>query len=286
MAFMVIFFSVYSVFLFSHYARQKMVNNMRVMADNLANQHDPVAEYLLEDISGRIRKDETFKNYMFNRNISYEQIFEYLKSNYFNGFWGKYSLKIVDCDPYTNVILDDSIPVQQMNCYAFYNELLSKGSMRLPRTDFYFLDSQNGQINYLGWLTFEGPGSSYKFTFFIELTSRLVAEELGFPDLLLDKKYHKNRLLEEYSFASYNKNKLVAQSGTFQYSLDLMTYENSPEKFEGYNHLIYRVNKDNAVMVSKPAATFFDKLVSFPIYSFLLLADTYVCRHPQLFGTG
>ena len=268
MAFMVIFFSVYSVFLFTQYAKQKMSKNMRVMAENLANQHDPVAEYLLEDISNRIRKDQTFSNYMFNRNISYEEIFKYLKSNYFNGFWGKYSLNIIDCDPSTNVILDDSIPVKQMNCYSFYNELLSKGSMHLPRTDFYFLDSQNGQINYLGWLTYKRPGSKYEFTFFIELTSRLVAEELGFPDLLLDKKYHKNRLLEEYSFASYYKNKLVAQSGTFQYSLDLATYANAPEKFEGYNHLVYYINKDNAVMVSRPTATFFDKLVSFS-YIFL-----------------
>jgi two-component system, NtrC family, nitrogen regulation sensor histidine kinase NtrY len=275
MAFMVIFFSAYSVFLFTHFARQKMASNMKVMAENLANQHDPVAEYLLEDISNRIRKDVIFKNYMFNRNISYEQIFKYLKSNYFNGFWGKYSLNIIDCDPYTNVILDDSVPAQQMNCYAFYKDLLSKGSMQLPRTDFYFLDSQNGQINYLGWLTYERPGSREEFTFFIELTSRLVAEELGFPDLLLDKKYHKNRLLEEYSFASYYKNKLVAQSGTFQYSLDLLTYENSPEKFEGYNHLIYHINNDSAVMVSRPAATFFDKLVSFSyiflFYYFLVL---------------
>ena len=30
------------------------MENMRVMAENLAAQHDPVAEYLLEDISTRL----------------------------------------------------------------------------------------------------------------------------------------------------------------------------------------------------------------------------------------
>jgi len=268
MAFMVIFFSVYSVYLFTQYARQKMMNNMQVMAENLAAQHDPVAEYLLEDISNQISKDETFSKYMFNRNISSEQIFKYLRSNYFNGFWGKYKLNFIDCDPRTNVIIDDTIPVRQMNCYVFYNEMLAKGSMRLPRTNFYYLDTINGQINYLGWLTYKKPGTESEVTFFLELTSRLVAEELGFPDLLLDKKFQKNKLLEEYSFAQYHKNQLVTQSGTFQYSLDLNTYKNKPEKFEGYNHLIFLVNKDNAVMVSRPTATFFDRLVSFS-YIFL-----------------
>ena len=43
---------------------------MRVMADNLAAQHDPVAEYLLEDISRRIEKDETLAKYLFNMNIA------------------------------------------------------------------------------------------------------------------------------------------------------------------------------------------------------------------------
>jgi len=55
----------------------------------------------------------------------------------------------------------------------------------------------------------------------------------------------------------------LAQSGAFQYSLDLNTYKDKPRKFEGYNHLIYYLNTDNAVMVSKPTTTFFNKMVSF-----------------------
>jgi signal transduction histidine kinase len=139
----------------------------------------------------------------------------------------------------------------------------------LPRSDFYYLDVQNGRINYLGWITYSDSINDREVTLYLELESRLTAEEMGYPELLLDKKYQKNKLLEEYSYAKYYRNQLLAQSGSFQYSLILDTYKDKPDRFEGYNHLIYYVNKDNVVMVSLPTTKFFDKLVSFS-YIFLL----------------
>jgi len=86
---------------------------------------------------------------MFNREISWEQLHNYLQSNYFNGFWGKYKLSISDCV----LTQDDSV-----NCYDNIKEILDVGkSMKLPRSKFYFIDSQNGRINYLGWVTYKRP---------------------------------------------------------------------------------------------------------------------------------
>lgn len=286
MAFMVMFFSVYSVYFFSNYTRQKLMNNMRVLASNLATQHDPVAEYLLYDISEKLSNDDIFQKYLFSR-VPDDQIFNYLRNRYFNGFWGKYKIRFQVCDPNVNILVDEDSVSQWVNCSDYYAGMLSGGSMQLPGTNFSYLDIQNGQINYLGWLRYTQPGERAEVSFYLELSSRLVAEELGFPDVLLDKKYQKNKLLEAYSFARYNKNQLVTQSGPFQYSLDLNTYKNRSDKFEGYNHLIYYVNKDNAVMVSKPAATFFDKLVSFSyLFLFLyLLAVIYVAiKNYSAFG--
>ena len=83
--------------------------------------------------------------------------------------------------------------------------------------------------------------------------------------------------MEEYSYAKYYKNQLIAQSGSFQYSLNFDTYRNMSNRldahnhlmyFDGYNHLIYYVNKNSVIMVSLPETLFFDKLVSFS-YLFL-----------------
>ena len=83
--------------------------------------------------------------------------------------------------------------------------------------------------------------------------------------------------MDEYSYAKYYKNQLIAQSGSFQYSLNFDTYRNTSNRldarnhlmyFDGYNHLIYYVNKNSVIMVSLPETLFFDKLVSFS-YLFL-----------------
>jgi two-component system nitrogen regulation sensor histidine kinase NtrY len=287
LAFMVMFFSVYSVYFVSHYSKQKARNNMRVMAENLATQHDPVAEYLLEDISSRISKDKTLARYLFNYSISNEQIFNHLQGNYFYGFWGNYKLRFVDCRPNTVIIPDDSLIQKRINCFDFYREKIENGSQKLPRSHFCFLDIQNGRINYLGRINYKNPGQGSDLTFFIELESRLTVEELGYPELLLDKKYQKNKLFEEYSYAKYFENKLITQSGYFQYSFNLDTYKNKPERFEGYNHLIYYINKDNVVMVSKPTTSFFNNLVSFSylvLFYFLILLIFLLVRNFSKLG--
>jgi len=286
MALMVVLFSAYSVYIISHYENKKAKNSMAVIAENLAAQHDPVAEYLLEDISERLSKDEMLKTFMFNLNISMDFIHNYLESNYFNGFWGKYKLLVTDCDQEKDLLVGDSL----INCFDFYKERMEEGkSMRLPRSMFYFLDSQNGRINYMGWLTYHHPQRNSEVNLYLELESRLVAEELGFPDLLLDKKYQKNRLLEDYSYAKYYKSQLLAQSGTFQYSLDLDTYKGKPLKFEGYKHYIYNVNNENVVIVSKPTTTFFNNMVSFSyifIFYFIIVFLFIVIRDFSKLGKG
>jgi signal transduction histidine kinase len=279
LAFLVMFFSVYSVYFITYYSHRRTMENMRVMAENLAAQHDPVAEYLLEDISVRLHKDETLAKYLFNPNIPRDRIFNHLQSNYFNGFWGKYTVDFMDCSPNIEIPISDGSPfVQHSNCYEHYKSMLENGSMKLPRSDFYFRDIQNGKINYLGWITYKQPRSKNEITLYLELESRLIAEELGYPELLLDKKYQKNKLLEEYSYAKYYKNQLLAQSGSFQYSLNLDTYKNRANRFDGYNHLIHYINKDTAVMVSLPTTSFFNRMVSFSyiflFFYFILLLYT------------
>jgi len=215
------------------------------------------------------------------------QFCNHLQNNYFSGFWGKYRIVFQDCYPNTEIPSDDGPFQRQQNCYDFYNSMLEAGSSKLPGTDFYFRDVQNGRINYLGWITYKLPEQKKELTFFIELESRLIAEELGYPELLLDEKYQKNKLMEEYSYAKYYKNQLLAQSGSFQYSLNFDTYKNRSDRIDvhnhlisidGYEHLIYYVNKNSVIMVSLPDTRFFDKAVSFSylflFFYFILLLYT------------
>jgi signal transduction histidine kinase len=282
MALMAILFSIFTVYIIAHNNKQKVMDNMALYAENLAAEHDPVAEYLLEDISERLQNDVNLSRYLLYWNsIDVEQQHNYLRNNYFYGFWGKYTLIHTVCSPGDDVYNE--------NCYDWFNKRLEEGkSMKLPNTGFYFLDNQNGMINYLGVFKFYRADSTDEKTLFVELDSRLVAEELGFPDLLLDEKYQKNKLLVEYSYAKYYKNRLMAQSGTFQYSLDLNTYRNKPSTFDGYVHYIYYSGSDNAVMVSRPRTTFFNNLVSFSyifIFFYIIVLFFILTRDFSKLGT-
>lgn len=270
----VLLFSVFSVYFIARYTKLKEKINMKVLAENLASEHDPVAEYLLEKISNKLIHDQKLADHLFDMNISTEEIFKYLQENYFNGFWGKYSLRFTDCKPQYKIYTDPA--GTEINCYKFFNELIQEKGLQLPNSNFYFIDTLNGRINYLGKIKYTDPDDRHnEITLFIELESRLIAEELGYPKLLIEEKYGKSTLLQDYSYAKYYKNRLIAQSGSFPFSLTLDYYKtrNIPE--QGYDFLIYEIDNDNVIIISKPAATFFSSMVSFSyifvFYYFLVL---------------
>jgi nitrogen fixation/metabolism regulation signal transduction histidine kinase len=119
-------------------------------------------------------------------------------------------------------------------------------------------------------------------TMYIELESRLISEEFGYPELLLDETVDVNSYLSEYSYAKYYRNNLIAQTGNFHYSLTRDVYgkhknEFSLIRYDGYDHLLYDVDNENTIVISKPTAGFFSMLITFSYiflfyYILLLLA--------------
>ncbi|MBN1416197.1 MAG: GHKL domain-containing protein [Bacteroidales bacterium] len=270
----VLLFSIFSVYFISHHTELKEKNNMKVRAENLATEHDPVAEYLLEELNKRLVNDTTLAKYLFNLDYSLEEIFNHLQINYFIGFWNKYMLRFTDCMPFDILFLNTTVNPRQ-NCYEFFNTLIQERGVQLPGSNFYFIDTLNGRINYIGRIRYTVPEENQEITLFIELESRLISEELGYPKLLLEEKYPKAGMPEDYSYAKYYKDSLIAQSGSFQYSLTLDYYKNKGFATQGYDHMIYTIDKNNAIIISRSSPTLFKRLVSFSyifvFYYFLVL---------------
>jgi len=254
----VFLFAMFSVYFISRYTELKEKNTMKVLAEKLTSEHDPIAEYLLEGLNKKIVNDTTLAGYLFNLDFSFEDIFNHLQDNYFNGFWSKYSLRFTDCKPSYNLLINAG-----QNCYEFFDEIIQERGDSLTHTNFYFIDTINGRINYLGRIKYESPVGKEEVTLFIELESRLISEELGYPKLLIEEKYSPGSLLHDYSYAKYHKDSLISQEGSFQYSLTLDHYKQKKFSTQDYDHLLFDVDKDNAIIVSKVSTTFFTQLVSF-----------------------
>lgn len=270
--------AVFTVFFIHHLTRDKELRAKQVMAINLATEHDPVAEFLLEDIDKDLSADSIMKEYIMDYYIDMDDIenmFNFLKRNYFNGFWSKYDLQITICGPRDSVYVDEWMP-----CYPFFDSLITRMGEGIGSPNFYFLDNLNGRISYLGEFRYFNQDSSRQMTLFLELDSRRLTAELGYPELLLDEDVKENDILSQYSYAKYHDGKLITQSGPFPYSLRSYTYgdfnyEFTTIAFDGYNHVIYAVDNENLIIISTPSATIFNWLVSFSyifVFFYLLVS--------------
>lgn len=274
---LVLIFCTYSLVFFSLKSNKKEHINRSTLAVSLNNEHDPVAEYLFEDLSERIQQDTFIVNQLREQQIIIEDLYDYLNKKYFQGFWTKYHMQIALCGPEDSVLLEAQ-ELHWAHCYGFFEELIAEGGLRQTGTNFYYLDLQSGRILYLGWFSYEIDEWPFELTLFIELDSKLVSHMLGYPELLLDEKFSRESLLENYSYAKYYEGHLVAQSGDFSYSLspDLL---DPPDKgfknvsLDGYNHLVYRPGGSTLIVLSRQQIRFIDLLIAFS-YLFLFY---YLC---------
>ena len=283
---LILLFSVYSVYFISATTIQKDRQNMKILAENLATEHDPVAELLLEDLSVELSSDSTLAGMLLDvYHVSRQDINNYLINNYFKGYWSKYDFSFYDCQPSDSVIFSRPDEYGYL-CYDYFDRYISERGMHLPGSKFYYLDNPNGRINYLGEIVYrDSLAEISEMTMYIELESRLITEEFGYPELLLDEKVEMNSYLSEYSYAKYHHNDLIAQTGNFRYSLTRDVYgkhknEFSLIKYDGYDHLVYDVNNENTIIISKPTTGLFSFLITFSYifvfyYLLLLLALIY-----------
>ncbi|MFO7658083.1 MAG: ATP-binding protein [Bacteroidales bacterium] len=270
--------SVYIVYFISATTIKKDRQNMKILVENLANEHDPIAELLFEEMSEELNSDSTLADMLFDMEVSYTELRSYLKNNYFKGFWGKYDFRFYDCRPIDSVVF--KIPDEySFHCYNYFGQYIGEKGMILPNSKFYFIDNTNGRINYLGIITYFKEGQEFpEISLFLELESTLVSEEFGYPELLLDSRLDVDSYLGEYAYAKYYQNNLITQSGEFHYSLARDIYgeqekEYSFIRFDNYDHLIYNVNDINAIILSKPTINILNSLISFS-YIFVFY---YVC---------
>jgi hypothetical protein len=194
---LVFIFALYTVDKVIVLTLQKNKNEIRVLATNLANQHDPVAEYLMEESSSRIIKDTVIINNLFRPEIEFD-LTNYLENTYFNGYFEKFKLQVIPCFSADSLYF---IPPDNYyrHCNTYFEELVHSRGVKLPSSSFYYIDNQNGRVSYLGWFNFVKPNSNEQITLYLELDSKVISYELGYPELLLDKKIAQKSKYRDYS---------------------------------------------------------------------------------------
>jgi signal transduction histidine kinase len=122
------------------------------------------------------------------------------------------------------------------------------------------------------------------------MNSKIFSEELGYPELLLDKNYS-SFTSSRFSYGRYNGGELFAQTGEFPYRTTCSHYTKGEQEFEtitldGYDHSIYNVDEKNTIIVGSPSITAVDYLIFFSYifaFTFLLAALGYLVITVRMF---
>ncbi len=264
---------------------RKERDNRKLFAENLSEEKDPVAEFLFSDIEKKINKDKNLPRLLVHNNEGYASFLKSLTENYFSGYWEKYEVKFIVYDSLCNVLVKSNNSVNDK--LDHYEEIVEKSG--LPTTSkslFYFPVNQDENAGLLAKLKFQVPQKNFSnpATLYIELLPKFITEEIGYPQLLLDKALVPRHDEEAYSFAKYKDHSFVPlqRVGKYKYPMNSEVFDtlSSGSDFislNAYSHYLYRFNNQDSglIVVSKEPLLLINRLTIFSyfftIFSIMIL---------------
>jgi signal transduction histidine kinase len=284
--FLVFLFTLYAVHVLILHTDSKEKESRKIYAERLAAEQDPVAELLFKDVEKMLLRDTVLSSYASSNTPQQAEFEKRIKQKYFSGYWEKYDVEYIlfdsMCVPAArsqNVISDNML---------FLDERIAKASQKTSSENFYSLDNTSGKISYLAKVPlYRDLKSKRRFgVLYIELDAKFISDEIGFPELLLDRNIGLSRELTNYSYAKYKNGVLVSQYGKFPYSLGSTEFErkgvimNSFVEADGFNHLIFHADPQTLIVMSKKNDGFVGQLTTFSylfsFFSLLLLSILFV----------
>jgi signal transduction histidine kinase len=260
--------SVFIAHSISHSHTVKELEQRKILAQKLAVETDPVAEYMYGELEKSLLEDPLIKKAILNVNSPKDSLFEYVNDKHLRGFWEKYDVQTTICQ------IGDSLVIQEENitvpCRAFFKGMERAQGVRTIAKNLYYLENNNGRVSYLGILEVQDV------TFFMEFDSKIIPEELGFPELLLDLEVseHLRDAMKYYSYAKFKDGKISSQSGGYRFSgnLPVQKFEDDYATLnaEGYSHLFYQVDANTTIILSRKLEHVLDPVFRFS-YLFAML---------------
>jgi len=283
LVFIVTFYSVHTLI---KWRELKEKDGRRLYAEKLASEQDPLAEHLFTEVEEKIKTDTSILSSL---KTEKENFGKYFVQKYFSGYWDKYDVRVSVFDTMCYPIFSGSNPSRDNHTY--FEETIKREGSETESSYCFYIPNVNGKISYLARIPIYFTFSSVRYgDLYLELDSRFVSEEIGFPELLLDKEIGLNRALANYSYAKYKNNQLINKFGKFQYVLNSANYSSSEngdfllENFENNNHLFYRTDKNTLVILSKKDEGFLGRVTTFSyLFAFFSLFLTAILFSRQLY---
>ncbi|NVO01472.1 MAG: GHKL domain-containing protein [Bacteroidetes bacterium] len=269
-----IFFSFVTTYGLYKYNNFKEEEKRKLLAIKLTTEQDPIAEYLFNEIESNVLEDSLTLKLLSKKVINEDSVLKRLQVKFFNGYWSKYDMQITICKP------GDTITIKPDNyktdCDDFFNNIIKNIGRPTLSENMFFLNNESGRNSYLSrFVYYENPYAAKPIaTLYLELDSKFIPKELGYPELLIDKSILVNKDLTNYSYARYKNGEQINQYGKYFYNLTTDVITNSSQEFlffdkNNYSHLQYQVDDKHIIIISKKNDSVLDIIAPFS-YLFIL----------------
>ncbi len=276
-------FSAYMSFLSTFVLQEKELKERKELATKLAGLPDPIAEYDFLEIEKAIYKDDTIPTTLSLNNISEsETILLPLFKKYFSRTsWKKYTPYLTICDTARMLFIQPENYEINGNKYFFGFKDKEGKSCK----DYSLIHMQNSNLNnsYLARFKFDlDNDNKTDINIFVELVSEFIPEGIGYTELFADESQEvKGKDIINYSFIRYENDRFSYKFGSFQYSLSFNQFSDLYKKgnnftYNGYNHLVYNVDKNTKLVISRSENRFWERIAPFS-YFFILLLSFLLC---------
>ena len=234
----------------------------KILAVKLASTRNPVTEILFTRLEKRILSDERLSRVISladtgsAREAKDDSISRIILSHMTGDYWARYDVQVTICTEGKQLRVQPQGTL--VNCTEYFSKVIRDFGMETLSENLYSLDLGFGYENYLAVIPIGGkPGEKRSPVYlYLEINSRSIYKDLGYPELLINKKLSDFPDITDYSCAFYQNSKLVHRIGKYAFCFDLEHYlDNSDDRsfftFDGMNHYHYRINPTSDLIISK-----------------------------------
>ncbi|MBN1198450.1 MAG: GHKL domain-containing protein [Bacteroidales bacterium] len=269
---MVLFAGVATVVL-NQANNQREKEQRELIAIRLAARQNPVTELLLNQSIQGITEDTSVCRFLraSGRNEVEQQQTDdstssYILIHYFPNYWNNFNIQITVCRPSKTLRIQPQGFI--IECSAYFDDVIFSFGKRC-HNEIYFLDYGYGNENYI----VRHPIAGCEATLYIEISSRTTYRDLGYPELLVDRRTYDIPDLSDYSYAFYQDNHLVHRVGEYAYGFELTAYIDSVTgkllpSTDRMDHFLYKINERESLLISRSNPSWLNVISPF---SYLLI---------------
>jgi signal transduction histidine kinase len=247
--FWLVCFSALGAILMDGFLQKKQVQKMRLMARELADERDPVLEFLFQESAASIIEDEFLSEFVSDALIPKAQIDSRLSALYLDGYLNRYDFRSIVYNAEGAIVKG----VAGMTNLASVRHLIQEFGEETGQPGLYRIDKPGDRNTYMLDLPIGNVG-----TLIVYLAPSKLTKKNVYPELLLDQSVSRVDYADQFNYAVYKNGKLASNKGDYDYPGTSQSFETDEEYYltrtTDHEHLTIQPAPEKVVVVSTEKA--------------------------------